>query len=1485
MFSHNKKNNENINIIEKRNEINEINIIKRALDNNTHEVLTDKNLKRITSWRKSKKKFMKNLKYNLLTLGILHLISLYYPNLYIKLYCNPWPAKECDFFLVENIYGQFSLCKKIYKKSNNNKNLLFSGSTKQNIISSINEISSDLNYIKNLTYSFIYKSVTYEYNEETNEIIPVYINISKISNKKILNYFNEGLISENLMKKYKERYGLNQYFINIKLPLIYFLKHEFPSFILVLIIGIIEFSVLNDYMSLIIKSFVIFAIFIIQFLTIKKLIFNNYKNEYTLDGNQNIIKVKRKYLLNDNNRFYAEIKNIELIPGDIIYLQRNDFVPCDCILIEGECLVNEFDLSGKNDIIKKTSLKNNNEEFNYRYNSINILLHGMKIYKIFTKFNDRYILALCINTGPNTYKANQYSNILYFLERKIDYNRVYKFFGNRKKIIFIYIIISFFLSIILSALYFSQLKIQLEKGKVHFSLYKLIIKYFCKSMMVVYFITHNIMIFVNLYRLKNKNIFCFDKSRLINSGKINTIFLNKSIFLSQNSFEINSYHPVYSVTNKTNKYLSFRNYLKNQCKEMNIQLLNYYKQYLEQKQSNENNIKLNKSQLFNAFNKKTDKYLALFIECLLCCNNIEKYNIELFGSVIETTLFDDMKWEIKTYDYIYDNKAQYDKNYEYNYSYSNYINSSISYKDDQFNLIENKIIDVYPKNYYKIKESSKLQMKVFQQTKIIKIDNNNNISKEDISKNESLLYNKFFDNLNESYKNQTHAYNVNINRISQDISKFHIDSYKLRIYKKFLKNGTFKSSVIVYNFMTKELRFMIKGMPEEIIDKCDINTIPENLINTFSIYRKNGFVIVACASKLINMNDFNDLNDLEYYMNDLTFIGFFLLKSKIEIKAKNSIKELKDYNCSLAIISGDNECNCLCTGFNYDIIDKKNIFVLDKEDKGNNITIRKIYNHKNNTEGNVESKYNNNSSDKISKTTSRINNKMFSLTNINQKINDNSSLLSSKSKNDYKNSNKQKFANKINKMEKLKEKNIFLSPKIKIKLEEKQIIRNKRKMTELPINRSLSENINNLQNSEISNFYKNEKQIKLNSTFKNKEYKINYDYKDLKDNNCKNYKYNDLTQSKKIPDFEKIYYYYGIFNDYEELKNNCIYCTSGKAFNFLYINKNNKQCKKLLEQIYKNSKIFFNMSSFDKTLLVDFYREHKNIYICNIGKTDNDIDSLFASNVGINFNKPKNLNTILFHFYNSNNDLLCIKKIIMEGRVLYENTVILELVSFVCTIVLNSFIICCLIRNTDIIEEELQFLEIEFLILSISSFTGESKKNLIIIPLAKNAKLLKLYYIFQMIGILIIKFLSVLLFSLSYHSDYRITIERRNIIFINYFFVLCIEFIICIIFALNDISIYRKSPFSNAFLRIFTIFVILYMIILISLNSSNFHYDFLRITSFEFSELLNDSFSDNNRIYLLIACLFDFIISILYSKLIYLIFDKISKNINPIKDN
>ena len=1457
----NKKSDKRVKILNKNLEENDddgINIIKRTLENNTHEVISDMKLKKITSWRKSKTKFLNNLVYNILSLGILHLISLCYPNLYIKLYCIPWPAKECDYFLVENVYGQFTLCLKIYKKGTSTQLNYNSYTTKDNIDSSFSKISIKTDTIKkNLTYSFTYKSMTYEYNEDTNEIIPVYLNLSKMKNKDIINYFSEGLSSQNIVNKYKERYGLNEYIINLKLFFIYFKKSEIPTFIIVLIIGVIELILLKNYLSLFVKCGIILIILFIQFSIIKKIIISKYRKEYTLDGEDIKIKVKRKYLIK-NNELYAEINNYELLPGDIVFLKENDFVPCDCIIIEGECIANQCQLSGSLDAFRKTSIENNNEIFSYKHNNINILYHGMKIVKIFSKFNNGFISVLCINTGPNTFKANQYTNILYKLERKKEYNETYNFFGHRKKYIFIYMILVFFLSFLFGGFYLYKFRLSIIKDNLLNFGYKILVRILCKSLNSVFFITHNIIIFVNLYRLQKENIICFDKSRLINSGKINTIIFSKTGTLCYDSLEINSFHPLNFNAHKSG-YISFKSYPCDKSKEMSMQLLRYYQGYLNKtydcKDSllNSNAFKAQSNQLLNKLNMKSEEYCTLFIECLVTCNNIEKFNIEIFGNNIETAIFNEMKWDMKCYD---SNSKENGFSKEIN-------NNDTFFIDDKCILIQKKICDIFPRNYFKITEASSKETKTEQRNKL----NNACMMKQ----SKKLYISKNSNNFSQN------------NQIEKDLSKSYIYSYKLRIYKKFIKNGALNSGAIVYNFMTKELRFMIKGMPEDILEKCDKNLFPENLENIISFYRRNGLVIIVYATKKINLDEYKDLNDLDYYMNNLTLCGFITLKSKLKEETISSIQDLKEFDCNLIMASGDNVFNCLSVGIKSGILDNKNVYAFDIDNDTSKIIIRKINSNKSHNKEKEDSRTD--LSDKYSKQSASIytNQKESSLGKSNNSI-----IRTSKTK---------KFNSNL--ANEFKDNKALHTPQIKLNkgsFVRKLSIKNYKKISKILSESPENEKIDNTAyNSEAFDINKEKGSTSKNSNlsrspinnesrFVNRNLitrnKIKYELKQIQENTSLKKSKNKTIRNinKYIFDFEKYYYYNGIFRDYEELNDNCIYCISGKAFSFLYENKKKKECKYLLEKIHKNCKVFFEMSSIDKTCSIDFFREHQNTTVCNIGECESDFDSIITSNVGITIKNPTNINTILCHFYYSNSNISCIKNIILEGRVLLENNILLEKVSFLCSMTLNSYILCCLIRNVDSIESQLNFLEIEYLILAIFSLSGEPKNGSILVePLAKNRKLLSIYYIIEIIGVLLVKLSAIYLFSYFYRSDFSLDIGSRDLIFVTFYFSLCIEFLVSIIYSLNLNSFNRKSPFSNIILIFLTLLLFIYLVIIVCLSSSNMKYDLLRITYFEFSSNLIDSFSDKNKIYLLIALMYDFVGSFILSTIIYYIFRLIAK--------
>ena len=128
----------------------------------------------------------------------------------------------------------------------------------------------------------------------------------------------------------------------------------------------------------------------------------------------------------------------------------------------------------------------------------------MKIIKTFSKFNDNYISALCINIGSNTYKANLYSNIFYFLERKKEYNYVYNLFGERK-VIFYYIIIAIFVSLIYGLVLYNISKDIIDQDEFKNLLLKSLLGCFSECLMLPYFMSHSFMILLGIFRNKRNH--------------------------------------------------------------------------------------------------------------------------------------------------------------------------------------------------------------------------------------------------------------------------------------------------------------------------------------------------------------------------------------------------------------------------------------------------------------------------------------------------------------------------------------------------------------------------------------------------------------------------------------------------------------------------------------------------------------------------------------------------------------------------------------------------------------------------------------------------------------------------------------------------------------------------------------------------------------------------------------------------------------------
>lgn len=62
---------------------------------------------------------------------------------------------------------------------------------------------------------------------------------------------------------------------------------------------------------------------------------------------------------------YNRLKNYDLLPGDVFILEKSMTIPADCVLVQGEVVMNEGMLTGESVPVNKEPLKNNDDEFTF----------------------------------------------------------------------------------------------------------------------------------------------------------------------------------------------------------------------------------------------------------------------------------------------------------------------------------------------------------------------------------------------------------------------------------------------------------------------------------------------------------------------------------------------------------------------------------------------------------------------------------------------------------------------------------------------------------------------------------------------------------------------------------------------------------------------------------------------------------------------------------------------------------------------------------------------------------------------------------------------------------------------------------------------------------------------------------------------------------------------------------------------------------------
>ncbi|XP_053618873.1 polyamine-transporting ATPase 13A3 [Plodia interpunctella] len=133
-----------------------------------------------------------------------------------------------------------------------------------------------------------------------------------------------------------------------------------------------------------------------------------------------------------------------------------------------------------------------------------------------------------------------------------------------------------------------------------------------------------------------------------------------------------------------------------------------------------------------------------------------------------------------------------------------------------------------------------------------------------------------------------------------------------------------RSAVVVRLLGEDVLRVYCKGAPEMLRTLCKQHTVPENLNEVLSSYAEKGYRVIAMATKMMQTT-FKQLQRMtrEEVECELEFLGLVIMENRLKAATTDIIRELKEANIHVVMITGDNihtavsvarECGILSRG-------------------------------------------------------------------------------------------------------------------------------------------------------------------------------------------------------------------------------------------------------------------------------------------------------------------------------------------------------------------------------------------------------------------------------------------------------------------------------------------------------------------------------------------------------------------------------------------
>ncbi|KAL6452467.1 YPK9 Vacuolar cation-transporting ATPase YPK9 [Candida maltosa Xu316] len=331
------------------------------------------------------------------TLGLGYLVLRWFPRYRVNLMGTRCPLGTADWCVIENEFGELQIID--IDKQRLNERL-------SSFLVSVDEEHYDLEKDPVVPYihSFVYRYIKFFYNPMED----IFKTNSNWYDGRWLNvkYLKDG-ISQSVQEQRLEIFGENKIEIDEKSVFQLLTDEVLHPFYIFQVFSIFLWLA-DDYYYYAGCIFIISVVSIINSLV---------ETKSTMRRLQEISKFSCEVRV-WRNGFWKQIDSNDLVPGDVFEVDPSlSILPCDALLVNGECVVNESMLTGESVPVSKISANKDTvkflpENFVDPILSKSFLYNGTKLLKM-KSANDEPVIAMTVKTGFNTTKGSLVRSMLF----------------------------------------------------------------------------------------------------------------------------------------------------------------------------------------------------------------------------------------------------------------------------------------------------------------------------------------------------------------------------------------------------------------------------------------------------------------------------------------------------------------------------------------------------------------------------------------------------------------------------------------------------------------------------------------------------------------------------------------------------------------------------------------------------------------------------------------------------------------------------------------------------------------------------------------------------------------------------------------------------------------------------------------------------------------------------------------------------------------